>query len=205
MKQLSKEDLKQTLQTNNLQIIDTRLADFFELRFIKLSINLSLKISKGKNIGNIINSEKPTIIVCKPGTEKESIEHLKTFGINNITGIISYDSSVQETINYDMIISISSEEVVLDNLHNPKAIVIDVRNEDNYKTSALANAINIPISILSSKSKELQYNQETIIYCTSGNTSMLACSYLKSIGFTNVKNVWGGFEAIKKEPKAQII
>jgi len=205
MKQLSIKDLKQTLQTNNLQIIDTRLADFFELGFIKQSINLSLKITKGKNIGEIISIEKPTVLVCKPSTEKESIEHLNSFGLNNIIGIIFYDSSIQESINYDMVISISSEEAVLDSLHNPKAIVIDVRNEESFKTSALANTINIPISILAKKSKDLQFNQETIIYCTSGNTSMLACSYLKSVGFSNVKNVWGGFEAIKKEPKAQLV
>lgn len=205
MKQISKEEVKQILQTNNLQLIDTRYADFFELGFLKNSLNLSLKITKAKNIGNIISNEKPTIIVCKPGTETESAEHLKSFGINNFLGCIPYDSSFQESINYDMVISISSEEAVLDSLHNPKAIIIDVRGEENFKSSALANSINIPISMLSSKSKELQSNQETIIYCTSGNTSMLACSYLKSLGFTNVKNVWGGFDAIKKEPKAKIV
>ncbi len=204
MKQISKEDLHQTLQSKNHQLIDTRFADFFELGFIKQAINLSLKITKGKNIGNIISHEKPSILICKPGTELESIEHLKSFKINNIDGIISYDASIQESIRYDMVISISSEEAVLDSLHNPKAIVIDVRSEDNFKTGALSNAINIPISKLADKVSELQSNQETIIYCTSGNTSMLACSYLKSLGFTNVKNVWGGFEAIKKEPKAII-
>jgi rhodanese-related sulfurtransferase len=33
---------------------------------------------------------------------------------------------------------------------------------------------------------------------------MVAAAALKTQGFTNVKNVWGGWSQIKDEPKAQI-
>lgn len=188
----------------NLQLIDTRLPDFFELGFIKNSINISLNLSKGKNIGTCINLEKDTLIICKPGTEKESIQHLETFDIAKIIGILPFENEMKSQLKYDMVISISSEELVLDSLHNPKAIILDVRAKEHIKEGKVHNAINIPISSLAHECGHLVKDQETIIYCSKGTTSMLASSYLKKIGFTNIKNVWGGFEHIQKEPKAII-
>jgi len=196
--------LSQIKENQSYQLIDTRLPDFFELGFIKNSLNISLKISKGKNLGGIISHDTPTLLFCKPETETTSIEHLQSFGLKNIEGVIALQKEQLQSINYDMVISISSEEVVLDSLHNPKALIIDVRSAENYAKGKLNGAINIPINTLSSKIQDLQKSQETIIYCTSGNTSMLACSYLKKLGFNNIKNVWGGFDAIKTEPKAII-
>ncbi len=197
---LTPETFASVQNEQNLQLIDTRLPDFFELSFVKGALNISLNLTKGKEIGACINPQNETIIICKPGTETESLQHLETFNIKNILGVFPVDSQNLKT--FDMVISISSEELVLDSLHNPKALIIDVRSESKYQAGKVHNAINIPINELANKSKSLNKNQETIIYCTKGSTSMLACSYLKANGFTNIKNVWGGFEQIQKEPKA---
>jgi rhodanese-related sulfurtransferase len=38
-------------------------------------------------------------------------------------------------------------------------------------------------------------DQEVIIYCRSGNRSMMACLFLDTLGFANTKNVTGGILA----------
>lgn len=197
-------ELLKKLSLPNLQIIDTRLPDFFEIGFLKSSLNISLKFSELEKIGLFIDNEKETIIICKEGSENESIQHLNRLGVKNIQRVLNFNDEMRSSKLFDMIISISTEELVLDSLHNPKAIIIDTRNNENYKTGKIHNAINIPINEIIDASTKLEKNQETLIYSNTGIGSMLICSYLKTKGFTNVKNVWGGFEQIKKEPKAII-
>jgi rhodanese-related sulfurtransferase len=47
--------------------------------------------------------------------------------------------------------------------------------------------------------KVLINSGEYLIHCAGGYRSMVAASFMKSKGIRNVKNVWGGFEMIKKE------
>jgi rhodanese-related sulfurtransferase len=197
-------ELLKKLSLPNLQIIDTRLPDFFEIGFLKSSLNISLKFSELEEIGLFIDNEKETIIICTEGSENESIQHLNRLGVKNIQGVLNFNDEMRSSKLFDMIISISTEELVLDSLHNQKAIIIDSRTKENFKSGKIHNAINIPINEIVSAATKLIKNQETLIYSNKGVTSMLACSYLKTIGFTNVKNVWGGFEQIKNEPKALI-
>ena len=201
---MNSNDIEKILNNPNLQIIDTRLPDFFEIGFLKSSLNISLKFSELEKINSFIDNEKETIIICKEGSENESIQHINHLGVKNIKGVLHFNDEMRSSKLFDMIISISAEELVLDSLHNQKAIIIDSRTKENFKSGKIHNAINIPINEIASASTKLINNQETLIYSNKGVTSMLACSYLKSIGFTNVKNVWGGFEQIKNEPKALI-
>ena len=41
-------------------------------------------------------------------------------------------------------------------------------------------------------------NEEVIIYCRSGNRSMIACLFLDTLGFKNTKNLAGGVTAWKE-------
>jgi len=205
MKDIPLIKLENILTFPNIQLVDTRSPDFFEIGFIKGSLNLNLNLLEENDLHSILNQQKATIIVCKEGTEKESIQHLQQFGVKGIKGILVFNNEMKNTSFFDMMISISSEELVLDSHHNQKAIIIDVRKKEVVTSGIIHNAINIPINELAIESEKLLKNQETIIYSSSGKSSMLACSYLKANGFNNVKNVWGGFEQIKKEPKATIV
>lgn len=204
MKNLKINEVIEFSANNSIQLIDTRSPDFFENNFIKGSINLSLNLSKDALIKNLIGLEKKIIIICEENYQEDSIQHLNQFGFKNYEGIYVFNPEIRNTSLFEMIISISSEELVLDSIHNSKAIIIDVRNEEDYNSGKIYNAIHIPINKIANESNKLLKNQETLIYSNKGITSMLVCSFLKAGGFTNVKNVWGGFEQLKKEPKAII-
>jgi rhodanese-related sulfurtransferase len=76
---------------------------------------------------------------------------------------------------------------------------LDVREPDEFNSSHVFNAQNIPLSELAIQHAKLTKTGETLIYSNNGFRSMIASSYLKKVGFTNIKNVWGGFEKIKLE------
>lgn len=188
-------------------IIDTRLADFFELGCIPKSLNFGLNGQYAIWAATLLDIHQPIIIVAKPDTEKESIERLTRVGFDNIKGYLEggFDAWRDADKRYDMVISISSEELVLDSLYNPGAIILDVRKVGEFADGHLHNAINMPLGDINNRIEELDKTKETLVHCAGGYRSMVAAAFLKSKGFTNVKNVWGGWAQIKQEEKAKIV
>lgn len=73
--------------------------------------------------------------------------------------------------------------------------LLDVR-EDNERAEFNIGGIHIPIIQIQGMQlddiEEWDKNDEIIIYCRSGNRSGMATHILKSLGYTNVKNLLGG-------------
>lgn len=67
------------------------------------------------------------------------------------------------------------------------AVVIDVREQQEYIQGHVPGSINIPVSQM----KTLQYAKDTplYLYCLSGGRSKMAMSFLKQQGFQDVKNM----------------
>jgi glyoxylase-like metal-dependent hydrolase (beta-lactamase superfamily II)/rhodanese-related sulfurtransferase len=197
---LSLEKFEQEIK-QGATIIDTRIADIFEYGFIPGSLNFGLNGQYAIWAATILDLQTKIILVCKPGTEKESIERLSRVGFDQIISFLDggFETWLNAEKRYDMVISISSEELALDSKHNPKAIILDVRKASEYKDGHVARAINIALNELLDKAEEIDKQQECLVYCAGGYRSMIAASILKQKGFQNIKNVWGGYNKIKEE------
>ena len=81
-----------------------------------------------------------------------------------------------------------------------KAIIIDVREDNEWNTVHIPGAIHIPLAQLSNRLSELQpYKSSAIItQCRSGARSAKALDILKSAGFSHVQNMEGGLIAWNK-------
>lgn len=77
------------------------------------------------------------------------------------------------------------------------ALVLDVREDTEYKQGHLANAVHIPLGQLSNRLKELEkYRDRPVLaYCRTGSRSNSAASLLRRQGFTTVSNLAGGIVA----------
>ncbi len=73
------------------------------------------------------------------------------------------------------------------------AMLLDVREKDEYKRGHIAGSKNISVgSINASKSKLPSDKDATIIvYCLSGMRSKGACKMLATLGYTNLFNLGG--------------
>lgn len=82
-------------------------------------------------------------------------------------------------------------------LADKKAIIIDVREEDEWKQQHIPGAIHIPLNELPGRLAELgQYKDKPIItQCQRGGRSQKALDFLKSSQFSKVYNMEGGIEA----------
>lgn len=77
---------------------------------------------------------------------------------------------------------------------NPLQIV-DVRTAAEYATGIIPGAVNIPVDQIKGPAEELaalDHNVRTVVYCASGNNSVVGSQALLSLGFTRVFNLVGG-------------
>ena len=85
-------------------------------------------------------------------------------------------------------------------LAEKKAVMIDVREDNEFKQQHIPNAIHIPLGQLPQRLAELAPYKETIIIaqCRSGHRSQQAIKILQSSGFSNLYNLEGGILAWHK-------
>lgn len=87
-----------------------------------------------------------------------------------------------------------------DMVANQNAIIIDVRENDEWNSQHIPGAIHIPLGQVQSRLAELeQYQGKPIIMqCRSGIRSARASGILTDAGFTDVYNLTGGIIAWSK-------
>lgn len=72
------------------------------------------------------------------------------------------------------------------------AILLDVRNTNEFDRGALPNAQNIPLAILPVLAHErLDKNSQVLVYCQAGARAVMAEKILTGLGFSNVTNIGG--------------
>jgi rhodanese-related sulfurtransferase len=83
------------------------------------------------------------------------------------------------------------------------AVVVDVREADEYEQGALPGAIHIPRGFLEAQieGKVPDHDTELLVYCAGGYRSAFATDMLKLLGYENAVMVNGGFNQWKDKGK----
>lgn len=94
---------------------------------------------------------------------------------------------------------LNKEDITLEELKQKLekgCIVIDVRSPQEYKEGHIQGSISIPeYEILKRINKYVKNkNEEIVVYCQSGYRSKKAQKELQKQGYTNVFNLYNGFE-----------
>lgn len=78
-------------------------------------------------------------------------------------------------------------------------LLIDVREQDEWDAGHIEGAVHIPLGVLPLKIDELVPEKDTllIMQCRSGGRSAQATDFLMRKGYTNVKNLDGGYLSYK--------
>jgi molybdopterin/thiamine biosynthesis adenylyltransferase/rhodanese-related sulfurtransferase len=81
------------------------------------------------------------------------------------------------------------------------AVVLDVREPDEFEQGTLPDALHIPRGTLETNIEMRVPNKETplVIICASGNRSAFAAKTLGELGYTDTVSVMGGFNQWKDE------
>lgn len=73
-----------------------------------------------------------------------------------------------------------------------KPVILDIREDWEYRICHLEPSLHISMSSLVGRLDELNKDDEIIVLCHHGNRSMQVASYLETQGFSNVTNLAGG-------------
>jgi rhodanese-related sulfurtransferase len=76
-----------------------------------------------------------------------------------------------------------------------EAVLIDVRERDEWAAGHVAGATHIPLADLPTRLDEVPRDQPILLFCRSGNRSGKATAFLRQQGYTQAANVEGGIIA----------
>jgi hydroxyacylglutathione hydrolase len=189
-------------------VIDTRPAQSFKNGFIPNSINIGIKGDFAPWVGTLITDiQQEILFVAEPESIEEVITRLSRVGYDNVIGYLEGGIAAWQLADkeIDTIGSISAAEFAEG--FNENLIVKDVRKPSEYMAEHVAEAMNIPLAVLSDNMVEFSKDQPNYIHCAGGYRSMIACSILKARGFDNIIDIAGGFAAIAQTnvPKTDFV
>src|SRR5438093_281234 len=83
----------------------------------------------------------------------------------------------------------------------PEAVVLDVREPDEYAHGHVPGAINVPQAELASRLDEIPRDRPVLAICQRGSRSYRAAQFLKQLGYRDVVSVAGGTGTWEEEGK----
>lgn len=85
-------------------------------------------------------------------------------------------------------------------INHKNALVLDVREPDEFKSGHILNAKNIPVGKLKERIGELERHREQpiVVVCRTSNRSNAGCAQLAKLGFAQTYLLRGGITAWTK-------
>lgn len=209
LRPLTVAEFKKWMEDENTIILDTRKAGDFTKQFIPGSISIGLEGRFAEWAGSLLPFDQPIILVTEEGQEKESIVRLARVGFSQIHGYLeggveAWQNAGEEI---DLIIDVEVDELAMDLPYDDHLIAVDVRREAEFGDGHVRGAVNIPLNDLTDPGSmaNIEEHQNLYLYCGSGYRSVIAASLMKRQGIHNLRNVLGGFNAIRTQEGIEIV
>jgi hydroxyacylglutathione hydrolase len=206
MKALTVDEFE-TLKTEGALIIDSRNPLEFENGFVPRSISIGLDGQYAIWAATLFELDRKIILVCETGRELESVTRLARVGFDNIAGYLDggFDAWSAAGKKIDLLVSVDSEELGLEQKHGKNIGILDVRKPSEYENGYVEGADFNTLANLQENLDKVDKEKDLYVYCAGGYRSVIACSLLKANGYTRVNNVYGGFGAIKEDERVKLV
>ena len=77
-------------------------------------------------------------------------------------------------------------------------VLLDVRTDKEYEQGHIPGAVHIPHSEIGERIKKLKKDKELVVFCQNGSKSIWAIKRLMGMGYKNLSNLKGGYNAWKR-------
>ncbi|PUZ20484.1 Glyoxylase, beta-lactamase superfamily II [Chitinophaga costaii] len=208
LKPLSIAEFKERV-ANGALILDTRHADTFAEGYVPGSISIGLEGRFAEWVGNLLPFNKEIVLVTEPGKEEETLVRMARVGFEKVTGYLNGSYAAWQAAGepIDMIITVEPDELAMDLPHDEHLIIVDVRKPTEYADGHIKDALNLTLSDMVDPGSmaDLDEHFNLYVHCQGGYRSIIACSMLKREGIHNLRNVAGGFKAMKEEKGLEVV
>lgn len=208
MKSLTVNEFRAAMEAD-AQIVDSRPAGIFTEKFIPGSYWLGLEGSLEQWAKLFLDPELPTLILTEAGQEEETARRLEKAGLKKPIGYLEGGMEAWEADSWelDMLITVESDELMMDIPFDDNLQVVDVRTAAEFESGHLKDALNLPLEEMNDLAEIANFEDQQNLYLHSEHNyrSLIAAALLKRQGIHNLRQVTGGWKAIEKENKADIV
>lgn len=191
---LDSRSFKKLADEESTVVLDSRSYEAFGGQYIPGAYNIDFDGNFGTFAGWILPPEKDILLVSDSLEQsRDAVTWLRRVGLDNTIGALDGKMAnwVNEGLPTDHVYQLSPEQFYTRITTGEKMVLIDARARDEFKTTHIEGAINIPTPELRTRYKELDETQQITIICRTGHRSSIGASLLKQRGF-DVINVAGG-------------
>jgi hydroxyacylglutathione hydrolase len=186
-------DTFQKLLNDEIQIVDSRDKLSFAGGHISGSINIQDNNSFSTWAGWMLDYDKPIVLITNDQRADFLYRALIRIGLDNLTGYVTdMDKFEASGMQLETLYQISSDKLN-ENLSNYK--LIDVRSYTEFDLAHIPSSINIHTGYLEKELEIVLPDEKIVVYCTSGDRSAIAASFLLKNGYKNVFNLSGGINS----------
>ena len=181
---LADDKLAQTV--SNALVIDTRPAEEFAKGHVAGTLNIPLGGSFITWAGWLIPSDQDIYVVTDRIDDVRRA--LGLIGLDRIAGVFPPAAAAGN----EQVAQVFADELK-QRLPSNDLVVVDVRNDNEWKEGHIAEAIHIPLGQLAQRVNELAASDNIVVHCQGGSRSAIAASLLQKLGRKNVANLTGGY------------
>ena len=179
--------------TDGYQLIDTRDKLSYSGGHIHGSINIQDNNSFSTWAGWMLDYNNPIILIASELRVDFLNKALIRIGMDNLAGYISDIEKLEVSGSKMEILNQVSVDELNENLSAYK--IIDVRSSTEYNLAHIPSALNIHTGYLEKNLNNISIDEKLVVYCTSGDRSAIAASFLVKNGYKNVFNLSGGINS----------
>ena len=180
---------------NGALILDVRNEFDFAKGFIPNSLFIGLDGTFAMWVGALIQDiHQEIILIVDEGKEEEAITRLARVGYDNAVGFLNGGVEAWDG-ELNTIDSVTPEEL---NSKIEGAHIVDVRKPGENASEHVVGSLHYPLDYMNDNLDVLSRDKKYYIHCAGGYRSVIAISLLMQNGITDLVNILGGFDAIKK-------
>jgi len=193
---ITPQQLKSLLDENVIAL-DVRPAADFAAAHVPGALNIPLSGQFASWAGSVLGLSSQLILIAASDEQlAEARLRLARVGIEDARGFLQGGVAAWKQAGMPVA---TLQQISVETLHGwlqaGKAHVLDVRREGEWKAGHIPGATWSPLDTLNSAPPEGDRDRLIAVHCKSGYRSAIACSVLQRVGFRNIANVEGGFDA----------
>jgi hydroxyacylglutathione hydrolase len=182
-------------------VLDTRASDAFAAGHVPGSVNIALSGQFASWAGALLGLNSRPILVAEDAEKvAESRMRLARVGMDNVSGYLENGVGgwKQAGLPLAQLAQLTVSELQ-QKMQRGAVRVLDVRREPEWQAGHIEAAAWYPLDRFAEALPHLSKDGPIAVHCKSGYRSAIACSLLLKVGYKNVVNVVGGYDAWQKE------
>jgi glyoxylase-like metal-dependent hydrolase (beta-lactamase superfamily II)/rhodanese-related sulfurtransferase len=177
-------------------LLDTREPADFAAGHLGGAVNVGLQGRFAEWAGDVLDPERPIVLVGDPGASLEGRIRLARVGFDQVVGQLA-DPGLVFASRPDLVEASSrlTTEQLAPLVVKGAVQLVDVRAPGETASGTLPGALTVPLPVLADALDRVDRGAPVVTYCASGYRSIIASSLLSSAGYRDVSDLLGGYNA----------